>query len=168
MSWFVAYCGVRQEFRACADLNAKGIEAYVPREKHTRAHARIIDTVERVIFPRYLFFKLDEGQSFYTVKQTDGIEAIIGATSPQPIPYEWVHEIRERERAGHFDYTRKDIPTFQNGEAVKIITGPFAGQLATIMAAKPGAKRVMVLLEALGRLKPSKIEVGAGNLERAA
>ena len=168
MSWFVAYCGVRQEFRASSDLNAKGIEAYVPREKHTRAHARIIDTVERVIFPRYLFFKLDEGQSFYTVKQTDGIEAIIGATSPQPIPYEWVHEIRERERAGQFDYTRKDIPTFQNGEAVKIIGGPFAGQLATIMAAKPGAKRVMVFMQALGRLTGGEAEVKATDLEKAA
>lgn len=167
-NWYCAYCGVRQEFRASDSLNAIGIEAYVPRERHTRAHARKVDSVDRVIFARYLFFKLDEGQSFYTVKQTDGIEAIIGATSPQPIPYEWVHEIRERERAGQFDYTRKDIPTFANGEAVKIIGGPFAGQLATIMAAKPGAKRVMVLLEALGRLKPSKIEVGADKLERAA
>lgn len=168
MAWFVSYTGVRQEFRACADLNAKGIEAYVPREKHTRTHARIIDTVERVIFPRYLFFKLNEGQSFYTVKQTDGIEAIIGATSPQPIPYEWVHEIRERERAGQFDYTRKDIPTFANGEAVKIIGGPFAGQLATIMEAKPGAKRVMVFLKALGRLTSKPVEIKARNLEKAA
>jgi transcriptional antiterminator RfaH len=168
MTWYVAYCGVRQEFRAAADLNANGIEAYVPREKHTRAHARIIDTVERVIFPRYLFFKLDEGQSFYTVRKTEGIEAIIGATTPQPIPYEWVHEIRERERAGQFDYSRKDIPTFANGEAVKIIGGPFAGQLATIMQAKPGARRVMVLLQALGRLKPSKVQVTADKLEKAA
>ena len=79
--WYVAYVGVRQEFRASADLNAKGIEAYVPRERHSRTHARIVDTVDRVIFPRYLFFKLDEGQSFYTVRKTEGVESIIGATT---------------------------------------------------------------------------------------
>jgi hypothetical protein len=36
------------------------------------------------------------------------------------------------------------------------------------MQAKPGARRVMVLLQALGRLKPSKVEVTADKLEKAA
>jgi transcription antitermination factor NusG len=168
MSWFVAYTGLRQERRAAASLAERGIEAYVPCEKHLRSHARIKDTVERPILPRYLFFRLNEGQSFYTVKQTDGIDGFIGAGHPQAIPFEWVHEIRERERAGHFDYTQGKGITYANGEAVKIIGGPFAGMLATIMEAKPGAKRVAVFIKALGRLTGGPAKIAVGDLERAA
>lgn len=167
-NWFCCYTGVRQERRAAAGLNAKGIEAYVPCEKHLRSHARIKDTVERPILPRYLFFRLREGQSFYTVKQTDGIEGFIGASQPQAIPFEWVYEMMERERAGHFDYTRGKGITFENGEAVKIIGGPFAGMLATIMEAKPGAKRVRVFIKALGRLTGGPAKVKVAELEKAA
>ncbi len=168
MTWFVAYTGVRQEAKAARSLTEQGIEAYVPTEKHLRSHARIKDTVDRVIFPRYLFFQLADDQSFYTVRQTDGIETIIGATCPQPIPYEWVDEIRERERAGHFDYTRGKGITFANGEAVKIIGGPFAGMLASIMEAKPGAKRVSVFIKALGRLTGGNARIAVGDLGKAA
>lgn len=168
MTWYVAYTGVRQERRAVASLAERGIEAYVPCEKHLRSHARIKDTVERPILPRYLFFRLSEGQSFYTVKQTDGIEGFIGAGQPQAIPFEWVYEMRERERAGQFDYTRGKGITFENGEAVKIIGGPFAGQLATIMEAKPGAKRVSVFIKALGRLSGGNAKIAVGDLGKAA
>ena len=161
MTWFVAYTGVRQERRAAVSLADQGFEVFVPLEKHLRSHARVKDTVERPMVPRYLFFNLGEGQSFYTVRQTDGIESIIGSSHPQPIPYEWVIEIRERERAGYFDHTRDQGLTFDKGEQVLIIGGPFAGSFATIMEAKPGAKRVRAFLKALGRLtdKPTQINV---------
>jgi len=170
MTWYVAYTGVRQERRAVASLTERGIEAYAPCEKHLRSHARIKDTVERVIFPRYIFVNMGERDSFYAVKQADGVESLVGfCGTPQPIPFEWVHEIRESERAGFFDYTRgAEAITFEANDPVKIIGGPFAGQLATIIEAKPGAKRVQVLLKVLGRLRPRKLGIAVGDVEKAA
>lgn len=166
MTWHVAYCAVRAERRAAAALTERGIEAYVPVEKHWRSHARIRDTTERPIFPRYLFFRL-AGQSFYDVRQADGIETIVGSCGkPAPIPSEWVHEIRESQRAGHFDYTRTNTVTFQANDPVRIIGGPFAGMLATIIAAKPGAKRVSIFMQALGRLTAGPAEIAVADLQK--
>lgn len=172
MTWFVAYTGVRQERRAAASLADQGFEVFVPLEKHLRSHARVKDTVERPMVPRYLFFKLS-GRSFYDVRNTDGIDYIIGggafgAPTPMPVkmdeqgnPTTWVDTLRKAQEAGAFDYTRGLGLSFDVGEAVMISCGPFAGQLATIMEAKPGAKRVRVFLKVLGRLtdKPTQINV---------
>ena len=56
---------------------------------------------------------------------------------------------------------RKSVCPIEQLEQVLIIGGPFAGSFATIMEAKPGAKRVRAFLKALGRLtdKPTQINV---------
>lgn len=165
MTWHAAYTSIRLEKRAERGLREIGIEAYVPVEKHDRRHARKVDTVERVIFPRYLFFR---SADFYAVRKVYGIESIVGFCGvPASIPYEWVHEIRESERAGFFDYTHKQV-NFAKNDPVRITGGPFSGMLATIMQAKPGEARVTILLQALGRLRGGKMKIATAELEKVA
>jgi transcriptional antiterminator RfaH len=175
MTWFVASCAPRQEMRAVARLAEHGIEAYVPVERHLRSHARVKDTVDRPIFPRYLFAKLPEDADLawfcWKVRGTEGVESILTVCGsrmgrPQPIPFEWVHEMRERQRAGHFDHTKGKGLDLNANDPVLIIGGPFAGQLATIMEAKPGAKRVRVFLKALGRLTGGPMQIAATDVQK--
>lgn len=175
MSWFVAYCGIRQEAKAARELNARGIEAYVPTERHLRSHARVKDTMERVIFPRYMFVRcpadVPEPTFFWMVRQTEGVEALLTVCGsrlgrPMPVPSEWVYEIMERENSGEFDHTKGKSLDLNANDPVLIIGGPFAGMFATIMEAKPGAKRVTVFLKALGRLQPGRMKIAATDVEK--
>lgn len=170
MNWYAAYTAIRAETKAAEGLSAIGIEAYVPMEKHDRRHARKVDTIERVIFARYLFFRAVP-DDFWRVNKVEGVECIVrDAQRLAPIPSEWINEIRESERAGYFDYTEArrlaNLPSFEANDPVRIIGGPFAGQLATIMAAKPGQERLDVFLQTLGRLHNWKVQVEAKDLER--
>lgn len=167
--WYCAYLPVRTEHRAEGALRERGFDAYVPTEKHWTRHARKRIVSKRTIFPRYLFVRVEEGQSHYAVRDAvPGLSFVGLCGEPARIPSEWVIEIRENERAGHFDYTQTITPTFERNDPVRIIGGPFAGMLATIMQAKPGEARVKVLLKAMGRIGPGPAKVLATDLERAA
>lgn len=170
MAWYAATTASRCEHKAADGLNERGYEAYVPTEKHWTRHARKRTVSRRAIFPGYLFVRIEDGQCFYDARTSPGVSGFVGLMGsnsgpPGPIPYKWVYEIRESERAGFFDYTRENMPTFKNNDPVQIIGGPFAGQLATIMEAKPGAARVKVLFAALGRLSGQKAEISARQLD---
>lgn len=148
--WHVAMTAPRGEAKAEAALREIGVEVYVPRETDWRTHARRKTRVQRPIFPRYLFFR---GDSYYAVGKTEGVERIVYmASCPAIVPLEWLAEIKAAQELGKFDYTRTEFPTFATNDPVKIIGGPFAGQLATIMQAKPGEARVRIFLEAMNRV----------------
>jgi transcriptional antiterminator RfaH len=167
MTWYCAYTSVRHEYRASTALREQGFTVYVPSETHWVRHARKKSKADRPIFPRYIFVETDG--AFYDIRNTDGVESILGfCGEPQPIPFEWIAEMQVSEQSGAFDYTRDNTPTFEKNDPVRIIGGPFAGQLATIMKAKPGKARAKVLLRALGGLRPRRVDVKVTELERAA
>lgn len=69
---------------------------------------------------------------------------------PAKVPDAVIEEIRTREHNGAIEIPR---PQLKAGDRVKILWGPFNGQLA-IYAGMPGLERVAVLLHILGGMVP--------------
>ena len=164
-NWFVAIVPSRTEHKAQVSLQERGFESYVPTEKHWTVHARKRSVSKRAILPRYMFIRVEEGQSHYEARQAvPNLSFLSLAGKPDRIPTNWVVDFRANEAAGAFDYTKEpEVQTFAKHEMVRVTDGPYAGQIATIMKAKPGEPRVKVFLKALGRAT-----VMAKDLERAA
>lgn len=165
-NWYIARTETRSEIFAAKALRERGVEAWVPVEKHVIRHARRKSIKERPVIAGYVFFTLKPGQSFFEVQSVRQVTSFLGGNHPRHVPFQAFAEIWESEQAGFFDYTRpNDAPSFAKNDPVRIIGGPFAGRLAVIMAAKPGEARARVFIEALGVFGSGPATIGVERLE---
>jgi transcriptional antiterminator RfaH len=149
--WFVVYTQPNGEARALANLRRQGFEAYLPRYRRRRSHARRVDTVERPLFPRYLFVALDLMRARWRpILSTFGVcDLVRQGDTPQKLPEGVVDEIREGEEAHSFD-ALDPLAGAAPGAAVRILVGPFADLIGKLQAAAE-SERVTLLLDLLGR-----------------
>jgi transcription elongation factor/antiterminator RfaH len=146
--WYVARTLPQHELKAAKQLANQGFRTFVPRYWKNRRHARKIEAVSRPLFPRYIFVVLDQARDRWrSVNGTIGIDRLLThGGEPQPVPYGVVeHLIAASDLDGNvcFQFSLKE------GDAIKIIAGPFAdlvGQLERL----DGDGRVRVLLELMG------------------
>jgi transcription antitermination factor NusG len=165
LAWLVCRTAVNREYRARAELRAQGFEVYVPSEIRWRRHARRKEAVSYPLFARYLFVRAG-ASDVHRLNATDGIEAVLGLSAGErcTVDQQRVAELMEAETLGLFDRTQERKITFAPGQPVRIVGGPFTGFMAEVMGADSDAKRVRVLLKALGG---GKLNVGVEQLEAA-
>jgi transcriptional antiterminator RfaH len=149
--WFVVYTQPNGEARALANLRRQGYEAYLPRCRRSRRHARKVDTVERPLFPRYLFVAFDLMRARWRpILSTFGVcDLVRHGDTPQRLPEGVVEEIRAGEAAHRFD-APDPLSGAAAGAAVRILAGPFADLIGKLQAAAE-SERVTLLLDLLGR-----------------
>lgn len=149
--WFVVYTQPNGEARALVNLRRQGFDAYLPRYKRRRSHARKVDTVERPLFPRYLFVALDLMRARWRpILSTFGVcDLVRNGDTPQKLPAGVVDEIRAGEAAHSFDLL-DPLAGAVPGAAVRILAGPFADLIGRLQAAAE-SERVTLLLDLLGR-----------------
>ena len=164
--WYVVCCKPRQEAVAEENLLRQGFRVYLPRIRITRRrHGQWVDAVE-VLFPRYIFIRIDPVQrSTAPVRSTRGVVGPVRfGGQPAVVPDAVMEALLQREDAG--SGLHQDIrPLFCAGEPIKLVDGPLTG-LEGIFTQQDGEKRVIVLLELLG--KANKISVSRDWVARAA
>jgi transcription elongation factor/antiterminator RfaH len=146
--WFLAHTLPKSEPRAELHLGAQGFRTYLPRIQKTVRHARQLKTVRAPLFPRYLFVILDlERDRWLSVRSTFGVSHLIvsGDGRPVPVPVGVVESLIERSEA---NLMRLDSGLVK-GQAVKILSGPFADFVGTLNRLD-ATGRVKVLLEMMG------------------
>ena len=164
--WYAVCCKPRQEVVAEENLLRQGFHVYFPRIcVRKRRRGRWTDTVE-ALFPRYLFIRLDPSQkSTATVRSTRGAVGMVRfGGQPALVPEVVIDALRQREDAGAGMH-RDERPLFSEGEIVRLVDGPLAG-MEGIFAEQDGKKRVIILLELLG--KANKIAMSSDWVTRAA
>ncbi|MBI3675218.1 MAG: transcriptional activator RfaH [Proteobacteria bacterium] len=150
--WYAVQCLSHREAQAAHHLNNQSFCAFLPRRKKTRRHARRLDTVLAPFFPGYLFVRLDLTQDKWrSVNGTYGVARLIAqGDAPCPVPHGVVenlqaacdaHGVMQREFA------------LSPGQAVRILTGPFA-DLVGRLDRLADADRVRVLLDIMGGRVP--------------
>lgn len=148
--WYVIYTHASCEEKVLVNLKHQGFEAYLPRYRKTRRHARKVETVLRPMFPRYLFVALDlERDQWRSINGTFGAVAIFcRGEKPVAVPQGIVESIiaREDER-GAVDLTP---PGLKRGDKVRIINGAFSDNTALIDEISDD-QRVILLLDLMGR-----------------
>lgn len=152
ISWFAVHTQPLKEFVARENLQAQGLQVYLPQYKKIRRHARKTDTVLAPLFPRYLFVAMDpDSVQWRCINNTRGVSYLLTSSDHKPIrvPHHLVESLQTHEdEAGAVPLT--NLVSFIKGQSVRILEGPFKDLLATfdVMDDK---QRVTLLLTFMGR-----------------
>jgi len=164
--WFAVCCKPRQEMAAQENLLRQGFQVYLPRiQMKKRRQGKWVDVIE-ALFPRYIFIRADpNAKSLASVRSTRGAVGLVRfGGQPAVIADELMDDLQQRENA--LSHLHQNVyPQFCAGEAVRLVEGPFA-DMDGIFMQEDGDKRVIVLLEMLGKV--NKVRVKRDLVERVA
>jgi len=131
-------------------------EVIVPTRNTVRVSQGKKENVKEKIFPGYVLVKMIlDDESWLLVRTTQGVTAFIGAgNKPTPISDKEVEAIQK------FMKTEEPLykTAFSQGEAVKIVDGPFTDFLGTIDTIDEAKGKVKVLVSIFGRETPVELD----------
>jgi transcriptional antiterminator RfaH len=147
--WYAVHSQPCSEMRASLQLQNQGFRTFMPQRRKTVRHARQTKTVTAPLFPRYFFVALDlTRDQWRSVNGTFGVSRLVmGGELPHPAPRGVVEALVASTDGDGFLNLAENL---KPGSAVRLMTGPFADQLA-ILEHLGDAGRVQVLLDILGR-----------------
>ena len=113
---------------------------------------------QRKIFPGYILVEMEmTDKSWYFIRNTQGVSGFIGArTRPVALKEQEVKTIiKQTERA-----KEKPTPkvTFDIGEGVRVVNGPFANFNGAIQEIHPEKGKLKVAISIFGRATPMELE----------
>ena len=145
-------------------MTDKILQVVVPTETEIEIRKGARKEVERKVFPGYILVNMimDE-DSWYVVRNTPGVTGFVGmGNKPTPLRQEEVDKIMKRIES---DEPRIKV-SFQTGEHVRIMSGPFAEFSGTVDEIYPDKGKAKVLVSFFNRETP--VEVDFLQLERDA
>lgn len=115
-------------------------------------------TSQRKIFPGYLLVKMElNEETWHIVKDTPKITGFAGdGTKPVPISETEVEEILAQMKEGVSK--AKPKVSFNVGDSVRVIDGPFVNFIGTIEEVKPEKRKLKVLVSIFGRATPVELD----------
>jgi len=167
MKWYVvqAHSGFEMKAKQVLEerirqhkFNALFGDIHVPQETVVELVRGQKKTSNRKFFPGYVLVQMELNQdTWHLVKETPKISGFLGdATSPEPLSEDEVSRIRNQVEEG--TASPRSRATFEQGEAVKVIDGPFAEFNGTIEEVKPEKGKVKVLISICGRATPVELD----------
>ena len=149
--WYVVHTQANREHTAASHLARQGFEVYLPRYQKTLNHARSVRQVARPLFRRYLFVRVNtEMQRWRSINGTIGVSYLItNGEQPVPIPVGVVKSIQGRE--DNQGLVMISPPVYAVGQRLEVVEGPMATSNVFFQKFSDNNKRVLVLLEMLGR-----------------
>ena len=160
--WYLVYTKPRQEALAQSNLERQGYGVYLPKVRLLQRRRGRQEAVVEPLFPRYLFIHLDtQSDNWGPIRSTFGVASLVRfGAEPAQVPDELVAHLKAQEgQEGLHEWAE---PKIKVGDRVRVAEGPLKGYEG-ILLAKSGQKRVMLLLEMLGKevrthLSPAQIE----------
>ena len=166
--WFVvhSYSGMENkvkkniEHRAeSMDMSDRILEVVVPTETEIEIRNGVRREVERRVFPGYILVRMimDE-DSWYVVRNSPGVTGFVGmGNKPTPLSDDEVDKIMKRIES---DAPRLKI-SFQLGEHVRIMSGPFAEFSGIVDEIYPDKGKAKVLVSFFNRETPVEVDFSA-------
>lgn len=163
--WFVihTYSGherkVAEALRQRAEtlgLTNQILEVLIPLQEKIQIKRGQRKTVNEKIFPGYMLVKMEmTDDAWLAVRTTQGVTGFVGvSTKPTPLPK---HEVEAIQK-----YMTQATPQFKadfvDGEAVKIVDGPFNDFLGTVQSINEEKGKVEVLVSIFGRETPVELD----------
>ena len=116
-------------------------------------------TSKRKFFPGYIIVRMElTEETWHVVKDTPRITGFVGGADdkPTPISDEEVERMTQRMREG-VDREKPKIE-FEQGETVRVISGPFANFSGVVDDVRPGKEKLRVMVQVFGRATPVELE----------
>lgn len=155
--WYAIYTKVNAENRVALSLRQNGIEVYLP-VIHPSTHAS-------PLFPGYIFAQLDLQKGNPALwRWVPGVRRVVSyGDEPIALPSEFIRTIQRK--LAQLNDASKERSTFQTGDLVRIMEGPFKDLVAVFDGPMEPSKRVRVFLTVLGRYH--RLRLDAASLEPA-
>ena len=121
-------------------------------------------TTTRNFYPGYMFVQMDlTEETFHLVKNTPKITGFLGGQNPTPVKENEIAQINSQINEG----SNKPRPriSFDEGENVRVIDGPFANFSGIVEEVKAEKQKVRVLVSIFGRATP--VELDFAQVEKA-
>lgn len=162
-AWFCLRTQLKHEKIAAQHLSLMGdVEVFNPRIRFTRRTRIGPMPVTESMFPNYLFARFDWRTAFNRVNYAPGVSCVVGFGERYPIiPDEAIAEIKAALGEEEIRVV-EDGPT--PGEQVELTGRAFTGLQGIVTRVIPGAQRVSVLMDFLGR--QINVEVGMDSIVR--
>ncbi len=138
-------------------LTDKIVQVLIPTQEKIQIRRGQRKTVSEKIFPGYMLVKLEmTDDAWLAIRTTDGVTGFVGMSSkPTPLPKSEVEAIMKyTEQSGEASYKAD----FVDGEAVKVVEGPFNDFLGTVDKIDEEKGKVTVLLNIFGRETPVELD----------
>ena len=143
LQWFVIQSNPREEERAQHFLEEKGFRTYLPRMEMVSVRAFKSVTVQKPLFPGYLFCHFNPDESLAYVRWTRGVKKLLPeSVNPVPITIEVIDAIRSLQQR---DGVIRKQPLGKN-DRVRITRGPLKDILGIFDHWASDQGRVRVLL----------------------
>lgn len=167
MAWYVVhtYSGYEHKAKLALEERIKSLrkesffgEVIVPEENVVELVKGQKKTTKRRFFPGYILVKmiLNE-ETWHIVKDTPKITGFVGdKVKPVPVPESDVQKMTNRIAEGQIK-PRPRI-SFQEGESVRVIDGPFSNFSGVIEGVNPDKGKVKVLVSIFGRSTPVELD----------
>lgn len=122
-------------------------------------------TTTRKFFPGYMFVQMVlDDRTFHLVKNTPKITGFLGGTKPTPVPEREITGVQTNMSEGGKPKAKARL-SFEVGDSVRVIEGPFANFSATVEDVKADKQKVKVTLSMFGR--PTSVELDFAQVEKA-
>lgn len=133
-------------------------EVFVPTEDVTEIRRGRKINVERRFFPGYVLVKMVmNDETFHLIKGTPKVTGFLGSqTRPMPVSQVEVDRIRGVIQEG-VENPRPTV-SFDIGESVKVIDGPFASFSGVVEGVDEETARLKVSVSIFGRATPVELE----------
>ena len=147
-SWFLVQLKPNSAHIAERNLQRQGFRTFLPLEQRTEKRNNRFVTIERPLFPGYIFASLEAGGGLWrSVNSTHGVTRLVSfGKEPAAVPAQLIAELMQR-----CDSRGRLLPPelLQPGDQVTLTTGPFASFVAEVERIAPDP-RVWVLMEFMG------------------
>mgnify|MGYP002858621129 CR=1 FL=1 len=118
---------------------------YLPLRKETKIYQRRKVTVEKPLFPSYIFSSFDEDGRLELLK-TNNVLRILEPTSRRQL----LHELAQVRKALNVDLSLASCSALRRGRRVKIRAGPFMGVEGVVQSLR-GRAKVCLNVDMIGR-----------------
>lgn len=167
MKWYAIQTHSNFENKAKASLIEKARQAglsdhlgeiLVPTENVVEVRKGEKAQREKKLLPGYMLAELNlTPQMWHAVKTASHISGFVGNDrDPAPVPPHEVERLRGQMEEGA--KTVKPVVSFQVGDQVKVIDGPFKNFTGKVEEVNPEKARVRVLVSIFGRATPLELE----------
>lgn len=167
MAWYVVhtYSGYENKAKLALEERIKSLkkeelfsEVIVPEENVVELVKGQKKTTKRRFFPGYMLVRMVlTDETWHIVKNTPKVTGFVGdKVKPVPVPESEVQKMTNRIAEGQ----AKPRPrvSFQEGENVRVIDGPFSNFNGVVEDVNPDKGKVKVLVSIFGRSTPVELD----------
>lgn len=167
LKWYVVHTHSGYENRA-----KKSLEEKIRQEGMAEAFGEILVPTEQVVemkkgekrsskrkfFPGYMLVQMELNEkTWHVVKSTPKVNGFVGnALNPPSIKDEEVRKLTQQITEG--ELKPKPRVSFEEGEQVRVIDGPFSNFNGVVEDVKPDKGKVRVLVSIFGRSTPVELD----------